>query len=203
MDLNQFSSYVDPGFSMALNILGIVLAAVVIIVSIFGLVSYLLTSLGLYTVAKRRQIRHAWFAWIPLLSIWLLGSISDQYQYVAQKKNTNRRTTLFLLMAAMLAMSFLIGFAEAFADSAAFGIVSLLATLSYVGVSIAFVIISFMVLYDLYRSCKPQNATLFLVLSILFSVTEPFFIFFLRKSDDGMAPRPVYTPPAYQSWDQQ
>ena len=43
--------------------------------------------------------------------------------------------------------------------------------------------------YDYFVSCEPNNAVLYLVLSILIPVTLPFFIFFSRKKDDGMPPR--------------
>ena len=42
---------------------------------------------------------------------------------------------------------------------------------------------------------------LYLVLSILFSPTEPFFLFFNRDKDQGMPPRkrqPVYEQPVYE-----
>ena len=43
---------------------------------------------------------------------------------------------------------------------------------------------------------------LFLVLSILFGVTEPFFLFFSRNKDDGMPPRkqPVQDAPSSNDW---
>ena len=46
-----------------------------------------------------------------------------------------------------------------------------------------------MALYDVYRSMDPNNAVLYLVLSILFRPTEPFFLFFNREKDLGMPPR--------------
>ena len=48
------------------------------------------------------------------------------------------------------------------------------------------------------RSLAALLALLFLVLSIVFSVTEPFFLFFNRNKDGGMPPRrpdPVCIPP--------
>lgn len=57
------------------------------------------------------------------------------------------------------------------------------------GVSIAYVIIRYMALYDLYKSMDPGNCVLFLVLSIIFSITEPFFIFLNRENELGMPPR--------------
>ena len=55
--------------------------------------------------------------------------------------------------------------------------------------AVAAAVIRFIALYDLYRSLEPDNAVLFLVLSILFSITEPFFLFFNRDKDVGMPPR--------------
>ena len=56
-------------------------------------------------------------------------------------------------------------------------------------VTIALCVIRYMALYDVYRSLDPNNAVLYLVLSILFSPTEPFFLFFNREKDLGMPPR--------------
>jgi len=66
------------------------------------------------------------------------------------------------------------------------------------GVAIAYAVIYYMALYDIFRSLDPNNCVLFLVLSIVFSVTEPFFLFFNRNKDGGMPPRrpePVCMPP--------
>lgn len=47
----------------------------------------------------------------------------------------------------------------------------------------------YIALYRIYKSCDPKNTTLFLVLSILFNITMPFFLFACRKKDLGM-PQP-------------
>jgi hypothetical protein len=49
---------------------------------------------------------------------------------------------------------------------------------------------------DLYASCCPENQVLFLVLSILFNVTLPFFVFACRNKDGGMPPRKDEIPAA-------
>ena len=56
-------------------------------------------------------------------------------------------------------------------------------------VAIVMIVIKYIDYYNLYSSCNPSNATLFLVLSIFFSVTLPFFVFACRKKDLGMPPR--------------
>ena len=74
--------------------------------------------------------------------------------------------------------------------------------LPMVGIAIAYVVVYYMALYDLYKSLDPSNCVLFLVLSIVFRVTEPFFLFFNRNKDQGMPPRrqnPTYIPPE-QTW---
>ena len=48
--------------------------------------------------------------------------------------------------------------------------------------------------YDLYRSCDPKNAVVFLVIGIIFPVVEPFFYLAVRKKDDGM-PQPAPVDP--------
>ena len=69
--------------------------------------------------------------------------------------------------------------------------------LPVVGVSIAYAIIRYMALYDVYKSMDPDNCVLFLVLSIFINITEPFFLFFNRNKDVGMPPRrqPAYDVP--------
>ena len=65
-----------------------------------------------------------------------------------------------------------------------------------------------MALYDVYTSMDPKNSVVFTVLSILFNVTEPFFLFFNRNKDAGMPPRkqqpvchdPVYEQPKEEPW---
>ena len=66
--------------------------------------------------------------------------------------------------------------------------------LPFAAIAITFCVIRYMALFDIYRSMDPGNAVLYLVLSILFSPTEPFFLFFNREKDLGMPPRkqPVY-----------
>ena len=74
------------------------------IVLLCCLVGWILSSVGLHKIAKRRGIHHAWLAWVPVGSSWLLGSISDHYQYVVKKKDTGRRKVLLILSAVLAAM---------------------------------------------------------------------------------------------------
>lgn len=195
------------GYQMSSEVAG--LLTMYLIIWLFslglGIVTYVLSSLGVYTIAKRRELNHPWMAWVPVLNIWILGSISDQYQYVTQGKIRNKRKWLVGLYAAyivvviaayvvMLAftaamVSDTVGGVTRISDAVGLIIAFFSVWLVLVGFIIAMSVIRYIALYDLYKSCKPGNAVLFLVLSILVSMTEPFFIFACRKKDEGMPPR--------------
>lgn len=173
----------------------------------FCVVTYVLQSLGMYSIAKRRGIHNPWLAWLPIGNMWILGSISDQYQYVAKGRVRNRRKVLTGLTIAMMlsGVPALIGaFAALFSEAAGMdaGEVLLGATVSVMlitylilaVISIVAVVYQYMALYDLYVSCEPSNGVLYLVLSIFVSVAMPFFVFACRKKDQGMPPRKVITP---------
>ena len=179
----------------------------------FGIALYVLRSYGVYSIAKNRGIRRAWFAWLPVVDQYMLGCISDQYRYVAKGQVKNKRKVLLTLnillgvlyvVFAVLYIVLLVGAIQgtvgamngnADASQAMGTVLAILGcTLPALGLGIASTVLRYMALYDLYTSCSPANNVLFLVLSIVFPVTEPFFLFFNRKKEDGMPPR-KQTPP--------
>lgn len=173
----------------------------------FSIVSYVLNSVGMYRIAKRRGIHHAWLAWVPVGSQWLLGSISDHYQYVAKKKITGRRKALLILNIILTVLSgvfsvaavSLLSFAEATVAADMSGQILVVGVLSVVylgvlGLGIAATVLQYIAHYDLFRSCKPDNAVLFLILGILFNVTMPIFVFICSSSDRGMPVRRPQQP---------
>jgi hypothetical protein len=50
-------------------------------------------------------------------------------------------------------------------------------------------VIWFIALYDLYRSCDPNNAVAYLLLTIFVNWLTPVFLMIVRKKDEGMPPR--------------
>lgn len=178
---------------------------------------YVLTALALYTITKRRGINKPWLAWIPVVNVWLIGSISDQYRYVVKGEVKSKRKTLLILnilnwvlciilfvflilMIVGLVRSEMYNYSEEAAlmeiMRSAIGMVCV--SVIMMGTSIATMIVRYIAMYDIYVSMDPTNSVLYLVMSILFSVTEPFFLFFNRDKDLGMPPRreiPSYVPP--------
>jgi hypothetical protein len=164
----------------------------------FSIVCYVFQSYGFYTIASRRGIRNSWLAWVPVGNVWVLGSISDQYQYVAKGKIKNRRKLLLglelgmigFLVGLLIAAVIIIAMNDAFFDSMLLAVLLvLLGYLAIIALAITTTVYMYLCYYDLFNSCNPGNAVLFLVLSIIFPVTLPFFVFVCRKKDLGMPPR--------------
>ena len=191
---------------------------------LFGIAAYVLTALALYSIARRRGLNKPWLAWIPVVNCWILGSLSDQYRYVVKGENKSKRKVLLILRLLSLIIGVMImilvtvllvqvfsglsgGVTEArmmqMVMGPAVGILGL--CLPLCGLGIAYAIIRYMALYDLYKSMDPNNCVVFLVLSILLRVTEPFFLFFSRDKDLGMPPRrqdPTFqAPPQQEPWE--
>lgn len=186
-----------------LAIVGTVFAVSLMCGLLVALLQYVLRSAGMYTIARRRGIRNAWFAWIPVANTWLLGCISDQFQYLVKGKNTKRRVILLVLaiLGAVMGIVNTLVFLLAESQLVATVVSALLGMIS-AGLSITAVVFHYIAMYDIYTSMNPANNVMFLVLSIFFSITEPFFIFCNRKKEMGMPPRrtqpPVGEPTGYQ-----
>ena len=182
---------------------------------LLGIASYVLSSMAVYTIARRRGLRKPWLAWIPVANVWLLGSLSDQYHYVVKGENKSKRKWLLILNVLVFAFTAAIAvLAIGTVSTALLGsyrsesellrriwgpVMAILGLcLPLVGAAIACAIIRYMALYDVFKSLDPNNCVMFLVLSILFGVMEPFFLFFNRNKDLGMPPRrqeTAYIPP--------
>lgn len=203
---------------------GVILVVYLAVVGVISLATYILKSVGLYTIAKRRGLNHPWLVWLPVGREWIIGSVSDQYQYLVKGEVKSRRKILLALsigcsactVAAFVTVVILIGRLE---FTSGFGSDKMLAAmlmgpvlaalvlgcvLSVVG--IAAYVFKQICMYDLYRSCDPNNAVAYLVLGILFGILEPIFFLVIRKKDGGMPPRrdiPVREPFGYQEpWEQ-
>ena len=192
---------------------------------LLSIAAYVLTSLGLYTMATRRGIQNAWLSWVPVINCWIIGSLSDQYRYVVKGEVKNKRKALLVMniiaaivIVAMLVIAIMMviritGIAQNTPMDLVNGkimemvmgpvIAVVVLFMVYFGMAIALAVVHYIAMYDIYTSCDPQNNVVFLVLSILFSVTEPFFLFFNRNRDGGMPPRkhePITEIPL-ETWD--
>ena len=195
--------------------------AILGVIWLISIAAYVLQSLSLYTIAKRRCIKNPWLSWIPVGKLWILGSIADQYRYVVKGQVTARRKALLVLEILVAVMWVLYG---AFFVALVVKIVSSGGDMRVMGdvlgmifgiwgsgmaagcLKIASTVVSYVALYDLYRSCEPKNAVLYLVLGIILGITQPVFMIVCCKKDEGMPPRkqePVASIPVQsEPWEQ-
>ena len=179
--------------------------------SLLGLASYVFCALSLYTIAQRREIRNPWLAWIPVVNVWILGSISDQYRYVVKGEVKAKRKVLLVaailnvilslavsVRAIAVVISTVSGLMQGASQESMMRILfdglgsSLLLSIPGMILSIVGLVFELMALYDVYTSCEPANNVLYLILSIipgLSTITKPLFLFLSRDKDGGMPPR--------------
>ena len=215
--------------------------------SLLTLAGYVLMALGMYTIAKRRGIRHAWLAWVPVANLWLLGCVSDQYQQVVFGKQKTKRRTMMWLYAILLVLAVIvvvmavdwfigllnsadiefadmikslmndpIGYAEILANdlmAAEDYLVDSLGQLMTIGglalvlsiVSTILLVLQYMAVYDVFRSCDPMKAGTYLALSVVltlfgFGIVQSVLVFVCRDKDLGMPPRTNQIPEEAAVW---
>lgn len=183
--------------------------------TIFSLAVYIITAFSLYTIAQRRGIKYPWLAWIPVVSFWTLGAIADDYRWKTYGQKKARRKVLLgtqIAMVVLVAILFVICIAmivgifanidfetgelnEDFVLSMGASVLGvLLVYLPLLVVTVIHTVYQYIALYELYKSCDPGHAVLYLVLSIFFPITRPVFLFLCRNKDDGMPLRLAETP---------
>lgn len=207
------------GFGTMFGTMFLVMLGIYALVGIYAIAAYIMGSLGNYTIANRRGIKHPWLAWIPYGNLWILGSIADQYQFVSMGQVKNRRKVLVGLQIANTVVALAIfgmyiklivdilitagGDIER-VDPVSGGmtiLVMLLLCLVIWVLSIILMVFRYISLYNLFASCNPDTKVAFILLSILLSFIEPFLVFACRNKDLGMPPRreapvAVIQPPA-------
>lgn len=78
-----------------------------ITINLLSIAMYVLQALGMYAIAKRRGIKNPWLAWIPIGSVWILGSISDDFRMKTTGRPHKQRIALVILTAVLLVMTVL------------------------------------------------------------------------------------------------
>ena len=163
--------------------IGAVIAIVIVylLAIVLSIAQYVMFALGLYDTARKRRIRHAWLAWVPLIGNWTLGAVVD---YHADRRGQSRRwrTVLLWIGIAMVAswvllyVMMFVGFftldlleMEEAVEAAGWGVLG--------GVLVAYVlmIVSCMAylpcyavcLYKVYEETVPEKAVKYLLLSYL------------------------------------
>ena len=169
-------------------------------------VGYILGSKSLYTIAARRGIKNPWMAWIPVASNWILGCVSDQY---AQRKygcdpNLRKKLLIFTIITQSgmsvfptmggVTVNFNFDLGGELPEAARIVMLVLLMimlvwAMAMLVLSVIQTVYQCKACYNLYASCKPQLAVVYLVLCIA-TPAGPFLTYACRNSDAGMPAQP-------------
>ena len=195
-DLEQLQN-ADPA---AFRILIVVLSVISVIATVFALIMYIFEAIGLYSVAKRRGLKHPFMAWIPYTNTYLFGKAAEQYETAVKGKSKNYKAILLWLSIILTAVTVLFSIAvNALSNSIIYsaqdyaynsGAIALLIAIiilyiALLAVSVIYSVFYFIALHKIYRSFSTKSSTLLLIFSIIFTVIVPFVIFASRKKDDG------------------
>lgn len=184
-----------------------------------GIVAYILEALALYTIAKRRGIKKPWLAWIPVGNVWILGSLADQYRYVKKREVKNRRKWMLglELATALTAVLAIVGVVWSVMDYVITGgfvveslsdVIGTLISIAGMAVlwllpalvlGIATMVLRWMCIYDVLRSCDPANHKVYFWVSlgvrfVGLNGLEAVFLMICMNRDEGMPPRRRETP---------
>ena len=151
-----------PGMRLIATV-GVVLAAA-------GIFLYILYALGLGGVARGRHVRLPWLSWVPIGSLYVLGACADD----------QRGTHLYAALCPAFGGGALALWVSAMADTPAAPALAVGA----VGLAAAAVVFAYIALSWVYRSLARSPAVL-LILSIVFAVLIPIFLYVLRSRLPG------------------
>ena len=179
----------DPEYYFALSFFAVIWGIVLVI----GLAVFILQAFGLYSLSKNTGYDKPWLAFIPVANSYVLGHLSDEANLRTKGKRTNNRKLLlglhiglaaFVLLLAVLLIA-IIASADASMYSYSYNYydgynyhynasmlpMTLLPILLLFIVPLAIVtaVFTYIALYPIYKAYAPENAEMYLVLSILVS----------------------------------
>ena len=147
-----------------------VIMVVTLVFAIIGLAFYVILSLGLMTLARKKGIENPWLAWIPFANLYILGKIVDNVDVSTYNIN---KLELVLPLAVVAS--------------------TILCAIPLIGqiIFLAAFLLGVFVFIKLYKMYSPENMALYTVLSCigLFSI-----IIFMIKDKN-----PVEVPPVGKS----
>lgn len=178
--------------------MGVIFAFVLIYLLLFGILiaTYILQSLSLHTLARRRGIASPWLAWLPYGNYWIIGSLARDYD---KQNNIQRRwdKTLLTLSIVFSASYLIIYFAVIFGtlitmlnmdaatmpEDTAVAIV-LIVFSSFIPIMIiatALQIITYICFFKIFESTVPDKALKYFLLSLLLPLAQPICLFLCRN----------------------
>lgn len=159
-----------------------------IISFIIGAALYIVQAMAVYNIAAERGLGREWFAFIPVLNVYLLGKIADDIKG-CDKKRTSYRFILLFAVSVITVMAIVLLIVLLKADTGFINgenINGLITVLKVCGVieaacGIALTVCYFVVYYIIYNDYTSGNAVLYTFLSIFLSFLIPFLLYSASK----------------------
>ena len=148
-----------------IGIIIVICLCIMIFACIFAIIAYIFKGISLYTLAKKRNLRYPWIAWIPMANRYLLGALINDQVSIG---------SLHIPYAAII-LPLLSGVSTLLSNT-----ITLIPFVGWIFLFVAGILIAiyeYSAYYWLYRIYNPKNATLNLVLSIIFTFAEAAFLF--------------------------
>lgn len=191
-----------PGLTSLLGVFGAFYGIVMMFSSAIGIVMYILQALGIFNMSKKLGINNAWLCFVPVVNTYAFGKVAEKY--VKQDGKPSAKfgiwllvlnillvIALFVLLAVLVV--FVIGIAGIedvmLEDSAAVRAEILSFIIPFIAVyfvtlalAIVLSVMQYVALWRIFAIFSYNNATLFLILSILFGILTPIFLFIIRNN---------------------
>ncbi|WP_303869496.1 DUF4190 domain-containing protein [Acetobacterium wieringae] len=180
--LGDISSRPDS-FMAIMPVIMSVLGIILVVSLVIGLICYVFNSLGLYTMAKNRNLDNPWLAWIPLASSYLMGELINDDVSISTWHIPYAKLFLPLMGLALTVVMTILGF------------IPYLGAFMGIILSLALSFYYYAAQFWLYSIYDKDHRVLYLVLSIILPFLGPIFVFVIRNRDayDERHPEGVIT----------
>lgn len=169
--------------------------------AVIGIAIYLLESISVYKMAKSAEVKNPWLAFIPVANDWVFGTLAEKYK----KKNGTKSArfgiilpvlegivfiesialTIFTVISIKEITGYALDAVNTSAEMAPEQFMSLIPVIilyfALMAVAIAYAVVFFIALWRVYSSFDKSNATLYIVLSVVFTISVPIILFIIRN----------------------
>lgn len=169
--------------------------------AVIGIAIYLLESISVYKMAKSAEIKNPWLVFIPVANDWVFGTLAEKYK----KKNGTKSArfgiilpvlegivfiesialTIFTVISVKEITGYALDAVNTSAEMAPEQFMSLIPVIilyfALMAVAIAYAVVFFIALWRVYSSFDKSNATLYIVLSVVFTISVPIILFIIRN----------------------
>ncbi len=169
--------------------------------AVIGIAIYLLESISVYKMAKSAEIKNPWLAFIPVANDWVFGTLAEKYK----KKNGTKSArfgiilpvlegivlieaialTIFTVISIKEITGYALDAVNTSTEMVPEQFMSLIPVIilyfALMAVAFAYIIVFYVALWRVYYSFDKSNATLYIVLSIIFTISVPIILFIIRN----------------------